>query len=129
MTQNVLLVLSTRGQYQEIREKIRQPVTDKGTILKAKPQSAQKDILSVCGDPLILAQQLTTIELERLGNIYPEDLMQIISHMDSLDNHKCRSDVTKTYNLEAYDNWFNCLSMLVATEICKVRSGRNVHSS
>ncbi|XP_071986840.1 ras-GEF domain-containing family member 1A isoform X1 [Engystomops pustulosus] len=120
MTQNVLLVLSTRGQYQEIREKIRQPVTDKGTILKAKPQSAQKDILSVCGDPLILAQQLTTIELERLGNIYPEDLMQIISHMDSLDNHKCRSDVTKTYNLEAYDNWFNCLSMLVATEICKV---------
>lgn len=63
MTQNVLLALSTRGQYQEIREKIRQPVTDKGTILKAKPQSAQKDILSVCGDPLVLAQQLTTIEL------------------------------------------------------------------
>lgn len=63
MMQNVLLALSTRGQYQEIREKIRQPVTDKGTILKAKAQSAQKDILSVCGDPLILAQQLTTIEL------------------------------------------------------------------
>ncbi|KAG8435020.1 hypothetical protein GDO86_013110 [Hymenochirus boettgeri] len=120
MTQNVLLTLSTRGQFQEIREKIRQPVCDKSTILKAKPQSSQKDILSVCSDPLILAQQLTTIELERLGNIYPEDLMQIISHMDSWDNHKCRSDVTKTYNLEAYDNWFNCLSMLVATEICKV---------
>lgn len=33
---------------------------------------------------------------------------------------QCRSDVTKTYNLEAYDNWFNCLSMLVATEICRV---------
>lgn len=28
--------------------------------------------------------------------------------------------MTKTYNLEAYDNWFNCLSMLVATEICRV---------
>ncbi|KAI1236442.1 hypothetical protein IHE44_0001735 [Lamprotornis superbus] len=94
MTQNLLMALSARSQYQEIREKFRQPVTDKGTILKTKPQSTQKDILSVCCDPLILAQQLTYIEL-------------------------CRSDVTKTYNLEAYDNWFNCLSMLVATEICR----------
>jgi hypothetical protein len=25
---------------------------------------------------------------ERVGSIHPEDLMQIISHMDSLDNHK-----------------------------------------
>ncbi|XP_037255725.1 ras-GEF domain-containing family member 1A isoform X3 [Falco biarmicus] len=120
MTQNLLMALSTRSQYQEIREKFRQPVTDKGTILKTKPQSTQKDILSVCCDPLILAQQLTYIELERVSNIYPEDLMQIVSHMDSMDNHKCRGDVTKTYNLEAYDNWFNCLSMLVATEICRV---------
>ncbi|NWI31106.1 RGF1A protein, partial [Sula dactylatra] len=120
MTQNLLMALSARSQYQEIREKFRQPVSDKGTILKTKPQSTQKDILSVCCDPLILAQQLTYIELERVSNIYPEDLMQIVSHMDSLDNHKCRGDVTKTYNLEAYDNWFNCLSMLVATEICRV---------
>ncbi|XP_027714850.1 ras-GEF domain-containing family member 1A isoform X4 [Vombatus ursinus] len=120
MTQNLILSLTTRNQFQEIREKFRQPVTDKGTILKSKPQAAQKDILSVCCDPLILAQQLTHIELERVSNIYPEDLMQIVSHMDSLDNHKCRGDVTKTYTLEAYDNWFNCLSMLVATEICRV---------
>uniref|UniRef100_A0A8D0BHH7 RasGEF domain family member 1A n=1 Tax=Salvator merianae TaxID=96440 RepID=A0A8D0BHH7_SALMN len=120
MTQNLLMTLAARNQYQEIREKFRQPVTDKGTILKTKPQSSQKDILSVCCDPLVLAQQLTHIELERVSNIYPEDLMQIVSHVDSLDNHKCRGDVTKTYNLEAYDNWFNCLSMLVATEICKV---------
>ncbi|XP_065407843.1 ras-GEF domain-containing family member 1A isoform X10 [Chrysemys picta bellii] len=120
MTQNLLMTLSARSQYQEIKEKFRQPVTDKGTILKNKPQSTQKDILSICCDPLILAQQLTHIELERVSNIYAEDLMQIVSHMDSLDNHKCRGDVTKTYTLEAYDNWFNCLSMLVATEICRV---------
>uniref|UniRef100_A0A6I8P1A2 RasGEF domain family member 1A n=1 Tax=Ornithorhynchus anatinus TaxID=9258 RepID=A0A6I8P1A2_ORNAN len=120
MTQNLLLSLAARNQFQEIREKFRQPAVDKGTILKAKPQAPQKDILSVCCDPLVLAQQLTHIELERVSNIYPEDLMQIVSHMDSLDNHKCRGDVTKTYTLEAYDNWFNCLSMLVATEICRV---------
>lgn len=69
MTQNLLMALSARSQYQEIREKFRQPVTDKGTILKTKPQSTQKDILSVCCDPLILAQQLTYIELVRLTGV------------------------------------------------------------
>lgn len=28
--------------------------------------------------------------------------------------------MAKTYSLEAYDSWFNCLSMLVATEVCRV---------
>lgn len=41
---------------------------------------------------------------------------------------QCRGDVTKTYNLEAYDNWFNCLSMLVATEICRVGICRKTDS-
>lgn len=30
---------------------------------------------------------------ERVSNIYPEDLMQIVSHMDSLDNHKVQKGV------------------------------------
>ena len=37
---------------------------------------------------------------------------------------QCRGDMTKTYSLEAYDNWFNCLSMLVATEVCRVSAAR-----
>lgn len=45
-----------------------------------------------------------------------------------LFSYQCRGDVTKTYNLEAYDNWFNCLSMLVATEICRVRICRKQES-
>ncbi|XP_027627278.1 ras-GEF domain-containing family member 1A [Tupaia chinensis] len=133
MTQSLLLSLAARSQLQELREKLRPPAVDKGPVLKAKPPAAQKDILGVCCDPLVLAQQLTHIELERpvtasavsppqdrVSSIRPEDLMQIISHMDSLDNHRCRGDLTKTYSLEAYDNWFNCLSMLVATEVCRV---------
>ncbi|XP_047409976.1 ras-GEF domain-containing family member 1A isoform X5 [Sciurus carolinensis] len=120
MIQSLLLSLATRSQLQELREKLRPPAVDKGPVLKAKPPAAQKDILGVCCDPLVLAQQLTHIELERVSSIHPEDLMQIISHMDSLDNHRCRGDMTKTYSLEAYDNWFNCLSMLVATEVCRV---------
>uniref|UniRef100_A0A9L0R3U7 RasGEF domain family member 1A n=2 Tax=Equus TaxID=9789 RepID=A0A9L0R3U7_HORSE len=95
MTQSLLLSLAARSQLQELREKLRSPAMDKGPILKAKPPAAQKDILGVCCDPLVLAQQLTHIEL-------------------------CRGDLTKTYSLEAYDNWFNCLSMLVATEVCRV---------
>ncbi|ETE69351.1 Ras-GEF domain-containing family member 1A [Ophiophagus hannah] len=94
MTQDLLMALAARNQYQEIREKFRQPVTDKGAVLKTKPQASQKDVLSVCCDPLVLAQQLTHIELERVSNIYPEDLMQIVSHVDSLDNHKrCYEDL------------------------------------
>ncbi|TEA31642.1 hypothetical protein DBR06_SOUSAS7710090, partial [Sousa chinensis] len=120
MTQSLLLSLAARSQLQELREKLRSPAMDKGPILKAKPPAAQKDILGVCCDPLVLAQQLTHIELERVSSIHPEDLMQIVSHMDSRDKHRCRGDLIKTYSLEAYDNWFNCLSMLVATEVCRV---------
>eukprot|EP00061_Rhincodon_typus_P017070 g45602.t1 len=143
MTQSLIRNLSSHSQYQEAREIIKPSVTDKQTILKPKTQSSQKDILSVCNDPCVLAQQLTHIEMERLRHITPEELVHIFNHMDSMDNHKeqaqsvlpflirqpihssskpanCRSDIKKTCNLEACDNWFNRLSSLVATEICRV---------
>lgn len=63
MTQNLLLSLAARSQLQELREKLRSPAMDKGSVLKAKPPATQKDILGVCCDPLVLAQQLTHIEL------------------------------------------------------------------
>lgn len=63
MTQSLLLSLAARSQLQELREKLRSPAMDKGPVLKAKPPAAQKDILGVCCDPLVLAQQLTHIEL------------------------------------------------------------------
>jgi hypothetical protein len=63
MIQSLLLSLAARSQLQELREKHRPPAVDKGPVLKAKPPAAQKDILGVCCDPLVLAQQLTHIEL------------------------------------------------------------------
>lgn len=63
MIQSLLLSLATRSQLQELREKLRPPAVDKGPVLKAKPPATQKDILGVCCDPLVLAQQLTHIEL------------------------------------------------------------------
>ncbi|XP_072881506.1 ras-GEF domain-containing family member 1A-like isoform X1 [Hemitrygon akajei] len=120
MTQSLIRNLSIHS-HQEAREIIKPSVTDKLPILKAKTPSSQKDILSVCNDPCVLAQQLTHIEMDRLMHITPEELVHIFNHMDSMDNHKtCRSDIKKTYSLEACDNWFNRLSSLVATEICRV---------
>ena len=83
---------------------------DKGSFFKAKPPATQKDILGVCFDPLVLAQQLTHTELERINSIHPEDLMQIVSHMNSRDKHWCQGDLTKTYSLEACDNGSTALA-------------------
>lgn len=70
MMQGLLLSLAARGQLQELREKFRTPAVDKGPILKAKPPATQKDILGICCDPLVLAQQLTHIELvSAAGNL------------------------------------------------------------
>lgn len=63
MIQSLLLSLAARSQLQELRDKIRSPAVDKGPVLKTKPPATQKDILGVCCDPLVLAQQLTHIEL------------------------------------------------------------------
>lgn len=71
MTQSLLLSLAARSQLQELREKLRSPAMDKGPVLKAKPPAAQKDILGVCCDPLVLAQQLTHIELVSVVNTLP----------------------------------------------------------
>uniref|UniRef100_A0A672P2V1 RasGEF domain family member 1B n=1 Tax=Sinocyclocheilus grahami TaxID=75366 RepID=A0A672P2V1_SINGR len=119
MTQTLIRKLTTLSQYEEALAKINSSVTDRLTVLKTKPQSIQRDILTICSDPFILAQQLTHIELERLSYIGPEEFVQAFVQKDLLDNDKrCFGDHKKASNLEAYVEWFNRLSYLVATEIC-----------
>uniref|UniRef100_A0A673K1Y2 Ras-GEF domain-containing family member 1B-A-like n=1 Tax=Sinocyclocheilus rhinocerous TaxID=307959 RepID=A0A673K1Y2_9TELE len=119
MTQTLIRKLTTLSQYEEALAKINSSVTDRLTVLKTKPQSIQRDILTICSDPFTLAQQLTHIELERLSYIGPEEFVQAFVQKDPLDNDKrCFSDHKKASNLEAYVEWFNRLSYLVATEIC-----------
>ncbi|XP_045140072.1 ras-GEF domain-containing family member 1B isoform X2 [Echinops telfairi] len=66
-----------------------------------------------------LAHRITSGEEERLNYIGPEEFVQAFVQKDPLDNDKtCYSDRKKTRNLEAYVEWFNRLSYLVATEIC-----------
>ncbi|MBN3301110.1 RGF1B protein, partial [Amia calva] len=119
MMQSLIRKLASLSQYEEVLVKINATVTDRLTVLKTKPQSIQRDIVTICSDPYTLAQQLTHIELERLSYIGPEEFVQAFVQKDPLDNDKsCFSDHKKTSNLEAYVEWFNRLSYLVATEIC-----------
>ncbi|XP_030046445.1 ras-GEF domain-containing family member 1B [Microcaecilia unicolor] len=117
--QNLLRKLAALRQYEELLARINAQVTDRLTVLKMKPQSIQRDIITVCNDPYTLAQQLTHIELDRLTYIGPEEFVQAFAQKDPMDNDKsCYGDRRKTRNLEAYVEWFNRLSYLVATEIC-----------
>ncbi|KAI1238553.1 hypothetical protein IHE44_0013287 [Lamprotornis superbus] len=144
LLQNLIRKLAAVTQYEEVLAKIDATTsTDRLTLLKTKPQSIQRDIITVCNDPYVLAQQLTHIELERLNYIGPEEFIQAFVQKDPLNNDKieitetavysflgnpemwcgndsksCYGDRKKTRNLEAYVEWFNRLSYLVATEIC-----------
>ncbi|NXU49656.1 RGF1B protein, partial [Turnix velox] len=119
LLQSLIEKLTTVSQYEEVLAEIDTMSTDHLTALRTKPQSLQRDIITVCSDPYTLAQQLTQIELERLSYIGPEEFVQAFVQKDPLDNDKsCYGDAKKTRNLEAYVEWFNRLSYLVATEIC-----------
>lgn len=79
----------------------------------------QTDISETCPSPLLLAHQLTHIELERLSHIGPEEFVQAFTkeHPSIETSFK---DLKKTRNLESYVTWFNRLSYLVATDVIKV---------
>uniref|UniRef100_A0A670ZSZ1 RasGEF domain family member 1B n=1 Tax=Pseudonaja textilis TaxID=8673 RepID=A0A670ZSZ1_PSETE len=117
--QSLIRKLASLNQYEEVLAKINATSTDRLTVLKTKPQAIQRDIITICSDPYMLAQQLTHIELERLSYIGPQEFVQAFVQKDTLDNEKSSyGDRKKSRNLEAYVEWFNRLSYLVATEIC-----------
>lgn len=64
LLQSLIRKLAAVTQYEEVLAKIDATTsTDRLTLLKTKPQSIQRDIITVCNDPYVLAQQLTHIEL------------------------------------------------------------------
>ncbi|XP_072311337.1 ras-GEF domain-containing family member 1B-B-like [Eucyclogobius newberryi] len=119
MTQRLIKRLSALGQYEEAVTALNSVAQERPTSLKSKQAAGQRsDVLSACDDPFVLAQQLTHIELDRLSFIGPEEFIQTFAMKDPLENQKGFFRKRKTNNLEAYVNWFNRLSYLVATEIC-----------
>ncbi|XP_075217939.1 ras-GEF domain-containing family member 1B-like [Lycorma delicatula] len=71
------------------------------------------DIMQVCGDTKIIAEQLVVLELDKMSYIGPEEFVQAYLQ----DNQ--RLDTKRTLNLETYVSWFDRLSYLVATHICQ----------
>lgn len=95
---------------------------------------AQTSIFELVPSSLVLAQQLTHIELERLSHIgydknytvnfpnllyfyfRPEEFVQAFAK----EQPSLEASPKKTTNLESYVAWFNRLSFLVCTDVIKV---------
>uniref|UniRef100_A0A3Q2PE96 RasGEF domain family, member 1Bb n=1 Tax=Fundulus heteroclitus TaxID=8078 RepID=A0A3Q2PE96_FUNHE len=121
MTQRLIKRLSALGQYEEAVAALNAAAQERPASLKTKQASAQRaDILSVCDDPFVFAQQLTHIELVGMGWVGPTRFCVVfmVSFSSSVPLFQGFFRKRKTSNLEAYVNWFNRLSYLVATEIC-----------
>jgi hypothetical protein len=114
--QGLIKKLATLDKYEEMLARANAAATE-----KRETQAARTNIIEMCTDPLVLAQQLTHIEAERLGNIGPEEFIQTFAEEVISDGTAFR-DMKKTTNLESYVEWFNRLTYLVATEICHVQS-------
>ncbi|ROL46710.1 Ras-GEF domain-containing family member 1B-B [Anabarilius grahami] len=122
LIQRLLRKLTTLGQYEEslATSSAGAAAMDRPVALKSKQQLVRRDecVLNLCDDPFIFAQQLTHIEMERLSFIGPEEFVRAFAQKRPSDNHKSFFSKRKASNLEAYVEWFNRLSYLIATEIC-----------
>ncbi len=66
MTQRLIKRLSALGQYEEAVAALNAVAMERPASLKSKQASGQRnDVMSICDDPFIIAQQLTHIELVR----------------------------------------------------------------
>jgi len=108
---NLFSKLSGLQKYEELLSRINAEVAQR--LLNIMPTT---DIFEVCSSPLVLAQQLTHIELERLSMIGPEEFVQAFGKEKEKD--PAYKDMKQTSNLENYVHWFNRLSYFIATEIC-----------
>ncbi|XP_052773958.1 ras-GEF domain-containing family member 1B-like isoform X2 [Mya arenaria] len=119
ITHNLLNKLAQLNRYEEVLSKL-----NAEAIKRSQTQIAPTtDIMEVCPGPLRLAEQLTHIELERLSQIGPEEFVQAFAKEEK--KIPVFRDMKKTHNLEAYVQWFNRLSYLVASEICSHLKKKN----
>uniref|UniRef100_A0A7E4ZZ79 Ras-GEF domain-containing protein n=1 Tax=Panagrellus redivivus TaxID=6233 RepID=A0A7E4ZZ79_PANRE len=72
----------------------------------------------ICPEPLVVAQQLAHIELERLGMIGVDEFAEILKS-GQIENLCVDKNATKAANIRHYVEWFNQLTNLVATEILR----------
>lgn len=103
-----------RKEYADTKKIKRETISKGSGIL---PTSSEKDITDLVGDPIVLAGQLTYAEQERIGMIEASEFVDTF-----VDSDATTESTTKVANIIAYIEWFNRLSGLVATEICRQQS-------
>lgn len=116
----------------DIFSKERSQESAKRTLSDLRRLANDSDIMDLCSDPRILAQQLTLIEFERLSFIGPQEFVQTFvkeqqKHKKTVFADKSNSGTEDTKketqkpkclrNVDNYVAWFNRLSNLVAAEI------------
>ncbi len=72
-----------------------------------------RQLPSLC--PLETARELTRIELDYLTFLGPEELLNSLGSDDRVKNER------RLRNLDAYTEWFNHLTYLVATTVCRAK--------
>ncbi|CAG9781947.1 unnamed protein product [Diatraea saccharalis] len=119
MLEKLLDKLTALEQYEETLVEIPQ--------VSSVDQLSQGDILTLGLTPVELANQLTAVELHRLSFVGPEEFVQTFAPAQPTQSSStCTKSINlhhietkSTRNLEAYADWFNRLSYLVATDVLK----------
>lgn len=125
LNQNLLSKIASLNKYKEILTKIDSEATQK--LESGLPIGPQVEISDVCPVPVVLGEQLTHIELERLSMIGPEEFIDELRKQTKVPASK-EADGAKTSNIAPYAQWYDRLSYFVATEICtKLRKRHRVH--
>ncbi|KAI6212145.1 Ras-GEF domain-containing family member 1B-A [Aphelenchoides besseyi] len=112
--------LARREHYENALQSLRQSVED-------PPERSPIPCGLVClgASPLVVAQQLAQIEMERLQMIGPDEIVDMLSN-STLDNLQQPKGVPgQLRNIEHYIQFFNHLSSLVATEILRHQHKRH----
>uniref|UniRef100_A0A8C6WP76 Ras-GEF domain-containing family member 1B n=1 Tax=Neogobius melanostomus TaxID=47308 RepID=A0A8C6WP76_9GOBI len=104
--------LSVLGEYEQALGQIPAAAVERLTPRRDPPPEMS------LSTPSSWAQQLTLIELERLSYVGAEEFVQVFMSRGAEDSEKSADTPSKTPFLDAYVDWFNRLSSLVATEIC-----------
>lgn len=77
-----------------------------------------KLFFDVCQDPVVIAEQLTLIEIEKMSKLNPEQFVEKFIAEDITCSRLDLTDSNHATTLELYVSWFNRLSYLIATEVC-----------
>ncbi|XP_049885094.1 ras-GEF domain-containing family member 1B-like [Pectinophora gossypiella] len=125
MLEKLLDKLTALEQYEETLVEIPQ--------VASVDQLPQGDILTLGLTPAELANQLTIVELHKLSFVGPEEFVQTFAPVQPAPQAPTNGKNTinlhhnegkSTRNLEAYADWFNRLSYLVATDILKATKSK-----